>query len=88
MMDYRLGQLHFWLTFLSVYLIFTPMHYMGITGVPRRYYSFTNFDTFSVFSDLNIFMSTFSVLSFLSQFVFFYNFFYSIFRGRVATQNP
>jgi cytochrome c oxidase subunit 1 len=88
MMDYRLGQLHFWITFVSVYLIFTPMHYMGITGVPRRYYSFTNFDTFSIFADLNFFMSSVALVSFLAQFLFIYNFFYSMFRGRVAVQNP
>merc|ERR1712086_80895 len=88
MMDYRLGQLHFWFTFVSVYLIFTPMHYMGITGVPRRYYSFTNFDTFSIFADLNFFMSSVALVSFCAQFLFIYNFFYSMFRGRVAVQNP
>jgi len=88
MMDYRLGQLHFWFTFVSVYLIFTPMHYMGITGVPRRYYSFTNFDTFSIFADLNFFMSSVALVSFVAQFLFIYNFFYSMFRGRVAVQNP
>ena len=43
MMDAKLGYVHFWLTFVGVYLIFFPMHYIGIAGFPRRYYSFTNF---------------------------------------------
>src|SRR5688500_6596182 len=41
MMDERLGYIHFWLTFIGAYLVFFPMHFMGIDGVPRRYYAFT-----------------------------------------------
>jgi cytochrome c oxidase subunit 1 len=88
MMDYRLGQLHFWCTFTGVYLIFGPMHYIGITGVPRRYYSFTNFDTFNIFADLNYFMSIVAMCTFASQFFFAYNFLYSIFKGRITVKNP
>jgi cytochrome c oxidase subunit 1 len=74
MMDEKLGYIHFWLTFIGVYLVFMPMHYVGIAGFPRRYYSWTGFDAFS--------------LAFFAQFIFIFNFFYSIFRGRRATQNP
>ncbi len=35
----RLGRIHFWLTFLGTYAIYLPMHYLGILGVPRRYYA-------------------------------------------------
>jgi cytochrome c oxidase subunit 1 len=41
MMDESLGKIHFWLTFVGIYLVFFPMHYIGIAGFPRRYYSFT-----------------------------------------------
>ena len=34
-----LGKLHFWMTFLGTYAIYLPMHYLGILGVPRRYYA-------------------------------------------------
>ncbi|HEX7743626.1 MAG TPA: cbb3-type cytochrome c oxidase subunit I, partial [Sphingobium sp.] len=34
----RLGKLHFWVTFLGAYAIFFPLHYIGLMGVPRRYY--------------------------------------------------
>ena len=88
MMDERLGYVHFWLTFIGVYLIFFPMHYIGIAGFPRRYYSWTGFDAFSTFTDLNEFISIAAIMVFLAQFIFIFNFFYSMFRGRVATLNP
>src|SRR5690606_27060591 len=44
MMDEKLGYLHFWITFICAYLVFFPMHFMGIDGVPRRYYAFTEFE--------------------------------------------
>ena len=34
-----LGKIHFWMTFLGTYAIYLPMHYLGILGVPRRYYA-------------------------------------------------
>ncbi len=88
MMDRKLGYVHFWLSFIGIYLIFFPMHYIGIAGYPRRYYSFTNFDTFSTFADLNSFISLAAIATFIAQLIFVFNFFYSIFRGKKATQNP
>ncbi len=88
MLDARLGYIHFWLTFVGVYLVFFPMHYIGIAGFPRRYYSFSNFDAFSSFVDLNMFISTAAIISFGAQLIFGFNFFYSIFRGRLAPANP
>jgi len=88
MMDDRLGNIHFWLTFIGVYLVFFPMHYIGITGFPRRYYSWTNFETFSGFADLNMLVSVAAILTLAAQFIFLFNFFYSIFRGRLAPANP
>ena len=88
MLNEKLGYIHFWLTFIGVYLVFFPMHYVGIAGFPRRYYSFTNFDAFSSFTDLNAFISIAAIITFIAQFIFLFNFFYSIFRGRKATANP
>src|SRR5690554_1444689 len=88
MMDKRLGYVHFWISFIGVYLVFFPMHYIGIAGFPRRYYSFTNFDFTNKFTDLNMFVSVAAIVTFSAQFIFVFNFFYSMYRGRKATQNP
>ncbi|CAN5388478.1 cbb3-type cytochrome c oxidase subunit I [soil metagenome] len=88
MMDKRLGNIHFWFTFVGVYMVFFPLHYIGIAGFPRRYYSFTNFDAFSSFTDLNMFVTVAAVITGAAQLLFLFNFFYSMYRGRLAPANP
>jgi len=88
MLNNTMGQIHFWLTFAGVYLIFLPMHYIGIAGFPRRYYQFTAFDFTKSFTDLNMFITVAAILTFVAQFIFLWNFFYSMFRGKVAPLNP
>jgi cytochrome c oxidase subunit 1 len=88
MMDNKLGYIHFWATFIGVYLVFFPMHYIGIAGFPRRYYSWTNFQAFDGFADLNAFISVAAILTFGAQLIFAFNFFYSMFFGRKAPANP
>jgi len=88
MMDARLGYIHFWLTFTGVYLVFFPMHYIGIAGFPRRYYSWTNYSFTDMYTDLNMFVSVAAIITFAAQFIFLFNFFYSMYRGRKASLNP
>jgi cytochrome c oxidase subunit I len=88
MMDSTLGYLHFWFTFIGIYSVFFPMHYMGIVGFPRRYYSFTGFDTFNAYTDLSMFITVAAILTFTAQAIFAFNFVYSIFRGKLAPLNP
>lgn len=88
MMDDNLGKIHFWFTFVGVYLVFFPLHYIGIAGFPRRYYSWTNFETFSSFADLNLLVSVAAILTLSAQFIFLFNFFYSMYRGKAAPANP
>lgn len=88
MMDARLGAIHFWMTFIGVYMVFFPMHYIGIAGFPRRYYSFSGFETFNILSDINVLVSVSAFIAFSAQLIFAFNFFYSMFKGRKATQNP
>lgn len=83
-----LGYIHFWITFTGIYLIFFPMHFLGLSGLPRRYYSFTNFDAFNIYPNLNAFITIVSIITFSSQFIFLLNFFHSLFFGKRASQNP
>jgi cytochrome c oxidase subunit 1 len=88
MMDEKLGYLHFWLTFAGAYLVFFPMHFMGLGGVPRRYYAFTEFPDFNRWLSVNVFITWAAIMSALAQVAFLYNFVTSIFWGKKATQNP
>lgn len=88
MMNMKLGYAHFWLTFISGYGVFFPMHFTGLAGAPRRYYSNSEFPMFDAFIDLNILITIFAIVGSAAQILFFYNFFYSIFRGPKASQNP
>jgi cytochrome c oxidase subunit I len=84
-----MGYIHFWVTIAGAYMIFWPMHYEGLAGMPRRYYDFSNWESFKQFQDLNRFISIVSIIVFAVQILFLINFFYSIFKGRkVTTQNP
>ena len=84
-----LGFIHFWVTLIGAYLIFWPMHYEGLAGMPRRYYDFSGWESFKMFAGLNEFISFISILVFAAQLLFVFNFFYSIFKGRkVTTENP
>jgi cytochrome c oxidase subunit 1 len=84
-----LAYIHFWITIAGAYLIFWPMHYEGLAGMPRRYYDFSNWESFKMFSGLNEFISVVALIVFATQLLFIINFFYSIFKGRkVTTKNP
>ncbi len=93
MMNSRLGYVHFWITIVGAYGVFFPMHFVGLAGAPRRYYDYSvyegfNSNSYEMMLDLNVIISVFAILSALGQAVFLFNFFYSIFRGQVAPQNP
>ena len=88
MMDKRLGYLHFWLTIFSVYGTFFPMHFIGLSGAPRRYYAFTSYEGFDAAININVIVSVFAILGGLAQLIFAFNFFYSMYRGKKSSQNP
>ena len=89
MWNETLGKLHFWITFLGVYAIFLPMHYLGILGVPRRYYALgeTGFIPPSVHL-ANEWISIAALIVFAAQGLFFFNMIWSLFRGPRADPNP
>jgi len=88
MMNRKLGYAHFWLTFVCAYGVFFPQHFLGLAGVPRRYYSNSEFPMFDELVSLNEMVSIFAIVGAIAQFVFIFNFFYSIFKGQKSTQNP
>ncbi|HEX5624899.1 MAG TPA: cbb3-type cytochrome c oxidase subunit I, partial [Saprospiraceae bacterium] len=88
-MNETLGKIHFWITMIGAYAVFGPMHYLGMAGVPRRYYRFDNFDAFKDFDDMNKFITIAAIITFMAQILFVVNFFWSMYRGRKMTeQNP
>ena len=88
MMNEQLGYIHFWLSLAAVYMVFFPMHFMGLGGVPRRYYAFTAWDEFNIWLDMNKFITVGAILGSVAQLIFLYNFLSSIFFGKRSTQNP
>ncbi|MET0393827.1 MAG: cbb3-type cytochrome c oxidase subunit I [Chitinophagaceae bacterium] len=84
-----LGYIHFWVTIIGAYLIFWPMHYEGLAGVPRRYLDKSIWVSFNKFASLGEMITIVSIIVFAVQLMFVFNFFYSIFKGRkVTTPNP
>ncbi len=88
MMSKKLGYVHFWVTFVAAYGVFFPMHFLGMAGLPRRYYTNTAFPMFDNLAEINVVISIFAIIGFAAQLVFLFNFFYSIRRGQKAPQNP
>ncbi|RRJ93302.1 cytochrome c oxidase subunit I [Paenimyroides tangerinum] len=88
MMNKNLGYIHFWVTAVCAYGVFFPMHFIGLAGLPRRYYSNSAFPMFDDMVDVNILITVFALVGAAFQLVFLWNFFYSIFYGKKATQNP
>ena len=84
-----LGYIHFWVTMIGAYLIFWPMHYQGLAGIPRRYLDKSGWTSFNGFPELDKMMTIVSIIVFAVQLMFVFNFFYSIFKGRKVTSlNP
>jgi cytochrome c oxidase subunit 1 len=88
MLNKNLGYIHFWVTAVCAYGVFFPMHFIGMAGLPRRYYTNTNFPLFDDLADVNVIITVFALVGGVFQLVFLWNFFYSIFYGQKAVQNP
>ncbi|MDI5896735.1 cbb3-type cytochrome c oxidase subunit I [Flavobacterium sp. LB2P84] len=88
MLNKNLGYVHFWVTAICAYGVFFPMHFIGLAGLPRRYYTNTNFPLFDDLQNVNVLITTFALIGGAFQLVFLYNFFSSIFYGKKSVMNP
>ncbi len=84
-----MGKIHFWVTFLGTYAIYLPMHYIGILGVPRRYYAngTTEFIPDSV-ATVNASITIAALIVGTVQLLFIVNIVWSLFKGKQAGSNP
>ena len=83
MMNERLGQIHFVLTYFGFFFTFFPMHIAGMLGMPRRVAVYA--------PELQTINQVSSVAAFIlgiSTFIFLYNFAASLFNGKIAGANP
>lgn len=79
----KLGNVHFWLTFVTLNLTFFPMHFLGLMGMPRRIADYN-----PVWTDMNQ-IATIGAIGFgLVQLIMVYNVLRSKSKGEVAGDNP
>ncbi len=85
-----LGRIHFWMTFIGTYCIYLPMHYLGIMGVPRRYYAYSNSIEFIPLSaqTMNAWITIAACIVAAVQMIFLFNLVWSLFHGKLAGSNP
>src|SRR6266404_3536090 len=87
MMSDTWGKVHFWITFVGVYCIFMPMHFIGIEGAIRRYSTWT--DNYLIpMIPVHKFMTLAALITGAGQFIFLINVFWSMFKGEKASANP
>jgi cytochrome c oxidase subunit I len=88
LMNEGMGKIHFYLTFIGVYAIFTPMHYLGLVGNPRRYSDFSNIEYLAGVIPVHKFMTHAAYFTAAAQIIFIINLFWSIKKGAKAGDNP
>jgi cytochrome c oxidase subunit 1 len=78
-----IGKLHFWVTFIGVNLVFFPQHFLGLSGMPRRYVDYPDaFAGWNLVSSLGSYLSGFGVL------IFIYGVALAFIRKEKAADNP
>jgi cytochrome c oxidase subunit 1 len=78
-----LGKLHFFIMFIGVNVIFFPMHFLGLDGMPRRIPDYT-----PGFAHWNYVASVGYMITIAGLAIFFVNLFWSLAAGRKAPANP
>jgi len=80
MYDERMGKIHFWLTAISVNVVFFPQHFLGLAGMPRRIPDYA-----LQFADWNMVSSVGAFVFGFSQLLFVYNIVQTVRAGRRAS---
>jgi cytochrome c oxidase subunit 1 len=90
MLNETLGKIHFWLTFIPYNFIFIPLFMLGLAGQHRRIWSYENFPELArpELYTLREFATISLVVMLLAQFIFIFNFFWSLKNGKQAGKNP
>ncbi len=88
MMNDKVAQWHFILTFIGFNGTFFPMHLLGIAGMPRRYADPYLHPYLHHLQPMNQFMTYCAILMGFAQFLLLANFVYSIFKGKKCGRNP
>jgi cytochrome c oxidase subunit 1 len=78
-----LGRLHFTLTFIGVNVLFFPMHFLGLQGMPRRIPDYPD-----AFEGWNLVSSYGAYLTGIATLIFFFMVIYTLWRGKPALANP
>jgi cytochrome c oxidase subunit 1 len=78
-----LGHLHFWVFFIGVNLLFFPMHFLGLSGMPRRYPDYP-----AAFEHWNWVATMGYMVMASGMVIFFINLIWSLAAGRKAEANP
>jgi len=78
-----LGQLHFWVFFIGVNVMFFPQHFLGQQGMPRRYPDYA--EAYAYWHHIS---SLGYVIMAVGMVFFFVNIIYSLFAGKQAADNP
>ena len=78
----ELGQMHFWITTIGVNLTFFPMHFLGLSGMPRRVPDYP--DAFEYWNAVSSFGS---LVSLFGVFVFFYIIYLAMSGNNLKTLN-
>jgi cytochrome c oxidase subunit 1 len=84
-----LGKLHFWLTFAGVYLVFMPMHWLGLLTRANLYSGSRIATIAAMVGPVRTFITVAAILLVIAQGIFLVNFLWSLFRGeKVEERNP
>jgi cytochrome c oxidase subunit I len=88
MMNETLGKIHFWITFCSVNVVFLVMFRVGMAGLMRRVADPYAYEVFKPLQPLNQIITYGVMVLGTAQVLFIFNFFFSMFFGKKAEDNP